>query len=116
MVSAGGKATAMAGSISRMGNTGKFDSECPFVVEKEGSFYLFGNQICGENNLSTQYGSSDPLSFGVDDDRYRLGTLNVAAVEIIDREGQDYNATLLPSLDGIRIAKLTWTPGKGIKK
>lgn len=86
------------------------DAECPFVVYKDGLFYLFRNQIYGRNNINTQYCSPDPLNFGVDDDRYRLGTLPVAAPEIIIHNGQYYTAALMPSLKGIRIAKLKWVP------
>ncbi len=85
------------------------DCECPFVVEKEGLFYLFRNQLYGEDNLNTQYCSSDPLSFGVDDDRCSVGTLPVAAPEIVRYAGQDYIFALTPSLTGIRMARLDWT-------
>jgi hypothetical protein len=88
------------------------NSECPFVVEMEGLYYLFRNQRYGTNSMNTQYCSPDPLSFGVDDDRYSIGTLPVAAPEIIEHEGQYYIAALLPGLDGIRIARLRWVPGR----
>ena len=48
------------------------------------------------------------MSFGVGNDRYRVGTLPVAAPEIIDHRGQWYIAALNPALDGIRIARLRW--------
>ena len=41
-----------------------------------------------------------------------MGTLPVAAPEIIEHEGQTYIASLLPSLKGIRIAKLEWETTK----
>jgi hypothetical protein len=84
------------------------DCECPFVVEFRDHYYLFRNQRYGKNSLNTQYASSDPLDFGVDDDRYMVGTLPVAAPEIIEYEGQHYIAALMPGLDGIRIARLEW--------
>ena len=84
------------------------DAECPFVVNKDGQFYLFRNQLYGEDNLNTQYCSPNLLDFGVNDDRYLIGTLPVAAPEIIFHEGEYYMAALLPSLKGIRIAKLKW--------
>lgn len=84
------------------------DAECPFVVARDGLFYLFRNQVYGKNQLNTQYASPNPLSFGVDDDRYRIGTLPVAAPEIIHHEGEWYIAALNPGLDGIRIARLEW--------
>jgi len=60
------------------------------------------------NNLNTQYCSESPTDFGVDDDRYQIGTLPVAAPEIVLHDGQYYIAALMPTLKGIRIAKLEW--------
>ena len=84
------------------------DCECPFVVQRDGLFYLFRNQRYGEDNLNTQYCSPDPMDFGVDDDRYRVGTLPVAAAEIVEHGGRHYIAALLPSLKGTRMAELVW--------
>jgi len=85
-------------------------AECPFVVHKDGLFYLFRNQRYGRKALNTQYASRDPLDFGVDHDRFRIGTLEAAAPEIILHEGRYYIAALLPSLKGIQIGKLKWGP------
>ena len=101
MVSAGGAAAARTNWFGG-------DAECPFVVQKDGIVYLFRNQLYGRNNLNTQYASPNPLSFGVGDDRYRIGTLPVAAPEIVFHKGQWYIAALNPALDGIRIARLRW--------
>jgi len=78
-------------------------------VSKEGMFYLFRTQTYGRNNLNTQYASPDPLNFGVGDDRYRIGTLPVAAPEVFCHKRRWYVAALNPSLDGIRVARLRWT-------
>jgi hypothetical protein len=86
------------------------DAECPFVVLRGGIYYLFRNQIYGRDNLNTQYASGNPLDFGIDNDRCRIGTLSVAAPEIVSHGSQDYIAALLPSLKGIRVAKLKWVP------
>lgn len=86
------------------------DAECPFVVAKDGLFYLFRNQLYGLNNLNTQYVSRNPLNFGVGHDDYCLGTLPVAAPEILLHERRWYIAALKPGLNGIRIARLRWTP------
>lgn len=86
------------------------DAECPFVVNYRNDFYLFRNQRYGPTNLNTQYRSSDPLDFGVDSDKCLISTLPVAAPEIVFHDRQYYIAALLPSLDGIRIAKLKWQP------
>lgn len=101
MVSAGG-------SPANQDNWFGGDAECPFVLIKDGMFYLFRNQRYGENNLNTQYCSPNMLDFGVDDDRYLIGTLAVAAPEIIYFRGEYFIASLLPSLKGIRLAKLKW--------
>jgi len=101
LVSAGGVAASQS-------NWYGGDAECPFVLYKDGLFYLFRNQLYGVNNLNTQYASANPLAFGVGDDRYRIGTLPVAAPEIIHHEGRWYIAALKPSLKGIRIARLKW--------
>ena len=103
LVSAGGSPTQWT-------NWYAGDVECPFVVELDGLYYLFRNQLYGQDNLNTQYCSPNPLSFGVDDDRFLLGTLPVAAPEIIRQGEKYYIAALMPSLKGIRIAELKWTP------
>jgi hypothetical protein len=84
------------------------DCECPHVVAREGRYCLFRNQRYGADALNTQYVSPDPLDFGVDDDRYQVGTLPLAAPEIIVHEERTYIAALMPSLKGIRIAELGW--------
>jgi hypothetical protein len=50
------------------------------------------------------------MNFGVNDDRFLVGTLPVAAPEIVEHEGQLYIAALLESLKGMRIARLKWEP------
>jgi len=102
MVSAGGEAATQTGWFGG-------DAECPFVVRRDGVFYLFRTQRYGQNNVTTLYASRNPWCFGIGDDRYRLGTLAVAAPEIICHNGQWYIAALNPSLDGIRLARLRWT-------
>jgi hypothetical protein len=82
------------------------DSECPFVVQLGGKYVLFRNQRYIGKQINTQYCSSDPLNFGVDNDEYEISQLPVAAPEIIYYNKQYYIAALNPGLDGIRIAKL----------
>lgn len=84
------------------------DAECPFVVKKDGCYYLFRTQIYGKNNLTTQYASANPLNFGVGHDDFTIGTLPVAAPEIVYYKGQYYIVALNLGLDGIRAAKLQW--------
>jgi hypothetical protein len=101
IVSAGGQAATQS-------NWYGGDAECPFVVHRDGLFYLFRNQLYGVPSLNTQYASPDPLNFGVGHDRFRAGTLPVAAPEVFQHQGQWYIAALNPGLDGIRIARLRW--------
>jgi hypothetical protein len=84
------------------------------VVELEpGQFYLFRTQRYGTNQQTSVYFSSDPLDFGVDhDEGHFVCTLPVAAPEIFRHDGQYYIAALVPSLKGIRIARLEWTASK----
>lgn len=84
--------------------------ECPFVEKRGEYFYLFRNQVYGHQALNTQYCSKDPLDFGIDSDEKVIGTLSVAAPEIILHQGRYFIASLLPGLDGIRIAPLKWVP------
>jgi hypothetical protein len=84
------------------------DAECPFVVERNGLFYLFRNQVYGPAAQNTQYASKNPFDFGVGNDKFRIGTLPIAAPEIVLYQGQYYIASLNPNLDGIRMARLSW--------
>lgn len=71
----------------------RVNTECPFVYfnKSSGYYYLFRTQNYGENSQTSVYQSKDLKDFGVNDDRYPVTTLPVAA---------------LPSLKGIQIAKL----------
>ena len=92
--------------------SGLFSSECPQVYfhKPSGYYYLFRTQAYGTNAQTSVYRSKDPLYFGVNDDSNLMTTLPVAAPEIVEHEGQLYIAALLPSLKGMRIAKLRFVP------
>ncbi len=98
-VACGGQAGSHAGS-----------AECPHVVHRHGWYYLFRTQRYGENMQTSVYRSKDPLDFGIDDDRFFVCRMPVAAPEIVRHQGQDYIATLKRSLKGIEIARLKWVP------
>lgn len=85
-------------------------AECPFVFHHQASgyYYLFRTQRYGRNAQTSVYRSKDPMNFGIDDDSYLVCRLPVAAPEIIVHEGQDYIVSLLPSLKGVRLARLKW--------
>lgn len=90
--------------------TNPYSAECPHVVCVEGYYYLFRTQRYGADAQTSVYRSKDPMDFGIEDDKYFVCTLPVAAPEIILHEGEYYIASLLPSLKGIRIARLHWMP------
>ncbi|MCB0687576.1 MAG: hypothetical protein KDC53_13670 [Saprospiraceae bacterium] len=97
--------------VSYGGHVGKgklWQAECPFVVQINDDYFLFRTEMYGKNNKTNIYRSPDPLNFGIDDDRYFIGSIPVAAPEIFEFEDQWYIACLLPSLDGIRIGRLNW--------
>jgi hypothetical protein len=48
------------------------------------------------------YRSKDPTDFGVNNDKYLVGTIPYAVPEIIEHDGQAYIAALLPSLRAYR--------------
>jgi hypothetical protein len=86
-----------------------YSVECPHTVEVEkGDYYFFRTQRYGEDAQTTVFRSANPLNFGIDDDTYFVCALPVAAPEIIHHDGQYYMASLLPSLKGIRIARMNW--------
>ena len=88
--------------------TGPSAAECPFVVERTGAYYLFRTQRYGADAQTSIYRSHDPMDFGIDDDRGFVGTLPVAAPEIVTHGGAEYLAALMPSLKGIQLARLRW--------
>ena len=88
--------------------TGKGSAECPFVIARRPYYYLLRTQHYNENPRTSVYCSKNPLDFGINNDKYFLCNLPVAAPEIILYEEQYYIAALLANLKGIRIAKLEW--------
>ena len=89
---------------------GPYSTECPHVVfhPETKQYFLFNTQRYGKRNHTTVFRSSDPLKFGINDNRLEVTTLPVAAPEIILHEGEYYIASLKPTLDGIHIARLKW--------
>lgn len=88
---------------------GPYSAECPFVIEKEGYFYLFRTQSYGPP-ITRVYRSRDPLDFGIDDDRFLIAELPIAAPELVLEDGQWYVASVLFSAGGTGIARLAWDP------
>jgi len=67
-----------------------------------------GDPDLGELTATNQ----QPVDFGVNDDIHFVCTLPTAAPEIFQHEGKYYMTALLPSLKGIRIARLEWVAAK----
>jgi len=82
------------------------DSECPFVQEIDGQYVHSRTQRYGQRQWSTVYSSDNPFDFGTDSDKFIVGSLPVAAPEIIKVGDQYYIIALKPGLDGMRAAKL----------
>ncbi|NND31680.1 MAG: hypothetical protein HKN76_03750 [Saprospiraceae bacterium] len=97
--------------VSYGGHVGKgklWQAECPFVVKMGADYFLFRTEKYGEDNKTNIYRSPDPLDFGIDDDRYFIGSIPVAAPEFFEYQDTWYIACLLPSLQGVRLGKLSW--------
>ena len=82
--------------------------QAPHVVKRGDRYYLFRTQRYGQNEQTSVYRSPNPLDFGVNDDRYFVCRLPIAAPEIIKHEGEEYIAVLRPDLNGSQIARLKW--------
>ena len=110
--------------VSYGGSPGKgklWFAECPHVVEfNDHGFFLFrtysyGNYKSGKllsPPKTNVYRSENPYDFGIDSDEYLVTQLPVAAPEIISLNGEWYIASLMPDLQGIRIAHLEWEKTK----
>ena len=91
--------------------TGSFSSQCPFVWHDTESdlFYLFRTNRTGSSPETTVYCSPDPLNFGLGTDEYRIGTLPIAAPEVVKIDGEFYVGWMRTSYDGLQISRLTWS-------
>lgn len=92
------------------GNSQRYSDECPFVLylPEYRLYYLFVTQRYGEDSQTTVYASPNAMYFGVNDDRWKVCTLPIAAPEIVHHNGKYYLFALNPGLDGIRMASLEW--------
>lgn len=86
----------------------QWSTECPFVHYEPAAqrYYLFRTYAYGPVQQTAVYCSPDPTDFGVDDDRYLQGVLEVAAPEVFTYQGETWLAALTPALDGIRVTRL----------
>jgi len=97
--------------VSRGGHaaTHWWHAECPFVAFVDGYYYLFLTKNYKGQPETNVFRSRDSMDFGIESDEETwVGSLPVAAPELIHHQGQWYVAALRPELDGIRIARLAW--------
>ena len=106
--------------VSYGGSPGKGElwyAECPHVIEyPENNFFLFRTFSYGryqsgvmiDEPKTNVYRSADLYDFGIDNDKYLLTQLSLAAPEIIKDNEKWYIAALKPDLQGIRIARMVW--------
>ena len=90
--------------------TGRWTHECPHVILKGESFYLFRTEDYDRARTHV-FRSEDPADFGIDralGENY-LGWLSLAAPEVIaDEDGNEYITSCHDLLNGIQICRLNW--------
>jgi hypothetical protein len=87
---------------------GRTDAECPFVLFKEGYYYLF-RTVNYYRCLTLVFRSEDPCDFGVGDASSKLvGRLPCAAPELYEIEGKEYVSSSHTPLFGEQMCRLRW--------
>ncbi len=90
--------------------SGPFSAECPLVLKKDGFFYLF-RTTSFSLPLCQVYRSTDPLDFGTDTDAKKIGTIKVAAPElVVDDQGREFFTSVCDSHDGVELHRILWAP------
>lgn len=87
---------------------GPWSAECPFVVERDGWYYLFRTSEYAPPARTHVYRSQAPLDFGLGHDEKWVTTLRVAAPEIVQDGDQYYISTVEDLKGGVRLARLKW--------
>jgi beta-fructofuranosidase len=88
--------------------TGFWSTECPFVVFKDGYYYLFRTSEYRPPARTHVYCSKDPFDFGLGTDEKLVATLRVAAPEVIQVGDQYYISSVEDLKCGIQIFKMKW--------
>ncbi len=94
--------------VSKRGvcGTDRTSQQCPFVVYRDGLYYLFKMGPSDRYETAVYY-SEDPFDFGKDDDQL-LCVLETSAAEVIEAHGRFYISSLIPGYKGVRICRLDW--------
>ena len=90
------------------GGDGNWSAECAHVVYRHGYYYLFRTSRYAPPALSHVYRSRDPFDFGRGHDRYKIGTLPVAAPEVVIIGERTYITTVEDLRGGVQVARLAW--------
>lgn len=88
--------------------TSYWSAECPFVIFKDGYYYLFRTSEYASPARTHVYRSLDPFDFGLGNDSKLVTTLRIAAPEIIQKDGVEYISTVEDLKGGIQLSKLRW--------
>lgn len=87
--------------------SGMWSAECPHVVFREGYYYLF-RTTSYRKPLTHVYRSKDPMDFGLDSDAKKIGTIAVAAPEVVSDNGRDYISSVHDLKGGVQLMRLAW--------
>jgi sucrose-6-phosphate hydrolase SacC (GH32 family) len=92
---------------------GRWNTECPHVVYRDGYYYLLRTVTYYESNTQV-FRSEDPLDFGVNDaSEKHVGVFPVAAPEIIlGPDGREYVLSVHQPPKGMQICPIRWEPAE----
>jgi len=92
------------------GENGRVSAESPFVLFKDGFFYLW--RASSHDFKTYVYRSTDPLDFAPGTDDKLIDTVRLKAPEVIHHDGRWY-ITDLHDFQGLRMSELTWEADAG---
>jgi len=90
------------------GGDGLWSAECPHVVARNGFYYLFRTSRYAPPAVTHVYRSHDPLDFGRGDDSRKIGTLQVAAPEVVIVGDEMYISSVEDLRGGVQLCRLGW--------
>jgi hypothetical protein len=96
---------AWGGFVAGAGN---WNAECPFVIYRNGYYYLFRTSEYSPPARTHVYRSQDPYDFGLGNDGKWVQTLRVAAPEVIQVGDQLYISSVEDLKGGIQVFRLKW--------
>jgi hypothetical protein len=92
----------------RSGKVSRGSAECPYVLQKDGYFYLF-RTIDYYRCDTAVFRSEDPTDFGIGDaGAHFVGRLPCGAPEFYEVDGQEYVSSSHAPLFGEMMCRLCW--------